>query len=111
LFSTFRRIAIIVLLIVSTLAALAAADTEAVGVEYNHGNGRPACRTSEELGRKWRNNWDPQRYWVCHGNQAVSYVCPTEHLFFEKAQCCIHWFYWYHTTPRDPPTLSESRRR
>lgn len=73
---------------------------------YTNGNGRPGCRVTEEFGYKWRNNWDPVRYWVCHGNGVVvSYACPTDHLFLENAQTCVHWKNWDWTPPSDPPTL------
>lgn len=75
---------------------------------YTHGNGRPGCQSQEEFGVKWRNNWDPIRYWVCQGNVAMSYICPVEYLFSQKNQCCIHWAFWEWTPPFDPPTLARN---
>lgn len=73
---------------------------------YNHGNGRPGCRTSHEFTRKWRNNWDPLRYWKCTEFGAVSYVCPIETMYQDLKQCCVRWNHWVWTPPFDPPTLA-----
>lgn len=74
------------------------------GLGYSHTNGRPGCRLTEEFGRKWRNNFDPIRYWVCEGNTAVSYICPVEHMYFDECQGCMHWTHWFWTPPYDPLT-------
>lgn len=75
---------------------------------FTHGhNGRPGCRMQAEFERKWRNNNDPLRYWRCHpvSRLAVSFVCPTEFMYQDKRQCCVHWSRWIWTRPFDPPTL------
>lgn len=94
---------IVVAVLLMLLVCVAACHCLAV---YTHGNGQPGCRLTEEFGRKFRNNWDPIRYWVCQGNAAVSYVCPIEHLFADRSQGCIHYSQWMWTMPYDPPTLA-----
>lgn len=93
-------LAIFILLVCATYAAF-------IDGLYTYGNGRPGCRLSEEFGRTFRNNWDPIRYWVCQGSEAVSYVCPTEYLYSDSHQCCIHWAYWVWSQPFDPPSLAQ----
>lgn len=73
---------------------------------YTYGNGRPGCRTEVEFGHKWRNNWDPIRYWQCTADGAVSYICPDEHIYLDSRECCVHWSCWTWTPPFDPPTLA-----
>lgn len=74
------------------------------GGRYNHGNGRPGCRTPPEFERRWRNNWDPKRYWLCTQSGAISHVCGTELMYSDRQQCCIHWSQWVWSPPFDPPT-------
>jgi hypothetical protein len=75
------------------------------GCDYNHGNGRPAC-TAEEMGRNWRNNWDPTRYWVCESLNApaTEVVCDTALGFSDAAQTCVEWTEWKWTFPCNPPS-------
>lgn len=89
-------------LLVTILLGCAVAATMAT---YTHGDGKPGCRLAEEFGRKYRNNWDPIRYWVCQGRAAVSFVCPIEHLYADRNQGCVHYTQWVWTMPYDPPTL------
>lgn len=99
---TFVPFPLAVLLIVLLIAGACATVTLAA---YTHGDGRPGCRLAEEFGRKYRNNWDPLRYWVCQGLAAVPFVCPPEHLYSDRSQGCVHYTQWTWTLPYDPPTL------
>lgn len=77
---------------------------------YTHGNGRPGCRTAIEQQApsiRWRNNWDPIRYWQCANGVAVSYICPIEYMFSYDDQCCLRWNYWVWTPPFDPPSMPQ----
>lgn len=85
---------------------IASAVIVANATEYNHGNGQPGCQLTEEFGRKWRNNWDPIRFWLCQGHMAVSFVCPPEHLFADSMQGCVHYTQWVWTKPFNPPSLA-----
>lgn len=71
---------------------------------YDHGNGRPNCTLQSEFQRRWRNNWDPKRYWVCSRDGSISYVCGTELMYQDQRQCCVHWSTWVWTPPFNPPT-------
>lgn len=75
---------------------------------FTHGNnGQPGCRLHAEFARKWRNNNDPLRYWRCHPEQrqAVSFRCPTEFMYYDPRQCCVHYSRWRWTRPFDPMTF------
>ncbi|CAD7082263.1 unnamed protein product [Hermetia illucens] len=73
--------------------------------EYDHGDGQPGCKTEEELGRLWRNNWDPTAYWQCEeANQPAKLVrCPGL-AFSQNEQECVDWSSWEWTPPCDPPS-------
>lgn len=100
-------VVIILLSLFASLGAIVAAqnhNTHHAG--YTHSDGRPACVSEREMNRKWRNNWDPLRYWECDGYRAVSYVCPLEYMYFDDLQICVHWTHWHYTRPYDPLVLS-----
>jgi hypothetical protein len=87
-------------------------DGQAKKCAYNNGSGQPACNEKEYV-RLWRNNWDPTRYWKCKGlNQAaVAVHCADNTAFSDKKQCCVVWQEWTWTTPCDPPSVSELKRK
>jgi hypothetical protein len=90
------------------LIAICIGSIAAQECEYNHGNGRPAC-VAADMGRLWRNNWDPTRYWVCstENTPAESVSCETGTGFYEPSQGCIDWNVWQWTFPCDPPSVGD----
>ncbi|CAD7082264.1 unnamed protein product [Hermetia illucens] len=75
------------------------------GCSYDHGNGQPGCKTAEELGRLWRNNWDPTAYWKCEAaGQPAKLVRCSGQAFSDAEQKCVDWSCWVWTPPCDPPS-------
>jgi hypothetical protein len=58
------------------------------------------------MGRVWRNNWDPTRFWVCTtlNTAATDMQCETATGFSDAAQNCVDWAGWEWTPPCDPPS-------
>jgi len=61
------------------------------------GDGRPGCKTEEEMNIKvFRNTWDSTRYWVCENmnEPAVQVTCPPETGFMQSRKDCVSWEEW-----------------
>ncbi|XP_055850189.1 uncharacterized protein LOC129914813 [Episyrphus balteatus] len=61
------------------------------------GNGRPGCKTEQEIRDKlYRNFWDPTAYWVCseQNTPASSARCPDEEAFVFSVRKCVPWDDW-----------------
>ncbi|XP_037954544.1 uncharacterized protein LOC119684558 [Teleopsis dalmanni] len=70
-------------------------------------NGRPGCRTAQEINRSWRNNNDPTRFWFCEelNSEAVEVFCPAGG-YMNEFSLCVPWNMWEWLPPQDPPTMS-----
>lgn len=76
-----------------------------------NGNGRPACQTIAELGRDFRNHWDPTAFWRCEqlNQPAVAYRCEAEYGHtrgFMTDHGCVTWTVWNWEPVVNPPSLA-----
>ncbi|XP_037807781.1 uncharacterized protein LOC119601106 isoform X2 [Lucilia sericata] len=64
------------------------------------GNGKPVC-VAENVGRPYRNFWDPTAYWLCRkaGAEAELVRCPSGKLFDAARGKCIPANQWIWTYP------------
>lgn len=81
-----------------------------VAAQYDHGDGRPGCRTQGELNtREWRNNFDPTAFWICETlNVAARHErCESVHgrpMGFMTGAGCVEWENWVWVEPVNPPS-------
>ncbi|XP_064553821.1 uncharacterized protein Peritrophin-15b [Drosophila montana] len=80
------------------LLCLALFVAVAYGADCNpDGNGQPTCSGTSST--RYRNNWDPTRYWVCEGNTATTVLCDDQTGFDPKTSTCVPWSSWQWYSP------------
>ncbi|EDW11833.1 uncharacterized protein LOC6576401 [Drosophila mojavensis] len=57
-----------------------------------NGNGLPNCSGTSTT--RYRNNWDPTRYWVCEGNTPTVVKCDIGLGYDPVTSECIPWSQW-----------------
>uniref|UniRef100_A0A0A1X2Z8 Uncharacterized protein n=1 Tax=Zeugodacus cucurbitae TaxID=28588 RepID=A0A0A1X2Z8_ZEUCU len=69
-------------------------------------DGKPGCKTPGEIGRLYRNFWDPMRYWRCYSlnTEALSESCPDLTGFQQSLGRCVPWRIWKWEIPVYPPS-------
>ncbi|EDW36905.1 GL25804 [Drosophila persimilis] len=57
------------------------------------GNGKPACQ-SGNIGERFRNNWDPTRYWLCAEAGEPQVVLCEQTGYDPVSKECVAWSQW-----------------
>lgn len=72
----------------------------------HYDDGQPGCKTSEEVNKPFRNNWDPTSYWQCsvQGEPATKQKCPSSQVFLDSSRKCVNIWEWVWTDPVPPPS-------
>ncbi|CAD7090442.1 unnamed protein product [Hermetia illucens] len=72
-------------------------------------DGRPGCKTPEEMMRPWRHHLDPTKFWLCthEGVSALPVKCSEGTAFSEEALVCVPWEEWIWTDTKLPPSLAD----
>uniref|UniRef100_A0A1A9WFB4 Chitin-binding type-2 domain-containing protein n=1 Tax=Glossina brevipalpis TaxID=37001 RepID=A0A1A9WFB4_9MUSC len=61
-------------------------------------DGKPIC-SERNNDMRFRNYWDPTKYWSCNDLKAVSNSCQPSKLYDDKLQDCINWYEWVWSNP------------
>ncbi|XP_073820162.1 uncharacterized protein [Musca autumnalis] len=98
----------ILLLLVGVWASLGWCNN-GPSIESTSFNGRPGCKTQQEVGNVYPNFFDSTRYWRCLaiGVDAVSLRCPNGYGFQANLKTCVSYASWQWETAQMPPSCPD----